>query len=92
MPIFHLKPVPALLDDPAWANSLFKGECWVNAANEIEARRLASGRYEDARANIPGQSRGPGPWMQPRLVAVMRYEHPPLGFDLPRGVVANRQV
>lgn len=53
MPIFRLKPVPALLDETAWQNSPYKGELWANAGSEAEARGWADGRYEDAGANIP---------------------------------------
>lgn len=93
MPIFHVKPVLALLDDEAWRNSPYRGECWVNAADEAEARGLISGRYEDARVNIPGRSEGPSPWMDQRLVGMERLDTPPLGMDIPNGVVvADRQL
>lgn len=93
MPIYHLKPVLAVLDNAAWANSPYQGECWVNAADETEARGLVSGRYEDARANIPGHSAGPSPWMDAKLVAVDVLAEPPPGMQIPNGVVvADRQL
>ncbi|MBO0710798.1 MAG: hypothetical protein J2P47_05900 [Acetobacteraceae bacterium] len=87
MSIFHLKPIPGRLDDPHWRASPYRGECWVNAASEDEARGLASARYEDARQNIPGVSSGPSPWMEPRLVAAQREAEPSDGTDIPSGVV-----
>lgn len=93
MPIFYLKPVVTLLDDEAWNSSPYTGECWVNAADEAEARGLVSGRYEDARVNIPGHSRGPSPWMDSRLVAAQRLDEPPAGMSIPNGVViAEKQL
>jgi hypothetical protein len=91
--IFHAKPVLALLGDPAWGNNPYRGECWVNAADEAEARGLISGRYADANTNIPGVSKGPAPWMDPNLVEVVAVEAPPAGMSIPNGVVvADRQM
>lgn len=93
MPIFRLKPVAALLEDAAWRNSPYHGQLWVNAADEAEARGLASGRYEDAGANIPGVSRGPSPWMDARLVESIPEAAGPDGADIPNGVVlGDRQM
>jgi hypothetical protein len=91
--IFHAKPVLALLDDPAWGENSYRGECWVNAADETEARGLISGRYADATTNIPGIAAGPAPWMDPRLVHVVAMEAQPPGMSIPNGVVlADRQM
>lgn len=93
MPIFRLKPVAALLDEPAWQSSPYKGELWANAVSEVEARGLASGRYEDAGANVPGVSKGPSPWLDPRLVVVTAEPEGPGGQDVPAGVVmGDRQL
>ncbi len=93
MPIFRLKPVPALLGELAWQNSPYQGELWANAATEAEARGLASGRYEDAGANIPGVSRSASPWLDPRLVQVTAEPEGPGGQDVPIGVVmGDRQL
>ena len=93
MPIFRLRPVASLLEDAAWRNSPYNGEIWVNAADEAEARGLASGRYEDASANIPGVSRGASPWMDQRLVKATPEAAGPDGMEIPNGVaVADRQM
>ncbi len=91
MPIFRLKPVTALLEDAAWCNSPYHGQVWVNAADEAEARGLASGRYEDASVNIPGVSRGPSPWMDPRLVQSIPEAAGPDGAKIPNGVVLGER-
>ena len=88
MPIYHLKPVAALLDDPAWqTSSVQRSECWANCASEDEARGMASGSYEDAGANMPGHSRAPSPWRDPRLVAVHVVDAAPLGMSIPANVI-----
>ncbi len=93
MPIFCLRPVVGLLEDPAWRNSPYNGPIWVNAADETEARGLAGGRYEDAKANIPGVSGGASPWSDPRLVHAAIDSEPPAGMHIPPGVaVAERQI
>lgn len=66
MPIFCLRPVVALLEDPAWRNSPYSGPVWANAGDENDARLLASGRFQDARADIPGVSGGNSPWQETR--------------------------
>ena len=91
MPIFHVKPVVTLLEDPAWQSSNTRSECWVNAADAAEARGLASGRYENAEVNIPGHSHGPSPWQDARLVEVHEVDAPPNGAKLPNGVVMDSQ-
>ena len=91
--LFHAKPLLATLEDPAWTDAPYRGECWVNAADEQEARGLISGRYMNAAANIPGHARGPSPWMDARLVAVQEIAEPPAGMTIPTGVVvADRQI
>ncbi|HEY0418035.1 MAG TPA: hypothetical protein VGC80_00805 [Acetobacteraceae bacterium] len=87
MPIFFIKPIPALLEDPDWRVSPYKGPCWVNAENETEARRLIAGRYEDANANNSAESDAPSPWMQPRLAHAEVLPAPPEGMTIPLGVV-----
>jgi hypothetical protein len=93
MPIFHLKPVAALLDDPAWDSvGSHRSECWANAATEAEARGLASGRYENAGANMPGHSASPSPWRDPRLVEVHLLDAPPFGMKIPENVIVASQM
>ncbi len=88
MPIYHLKPVLALLDDPAWqTSSVQQTECWANCASEDEARGMASGRYEDAGANMTGHSSAPSPWRDPRLVEVHVLDAPPFGMSIPANVI-----
>ena len=90
MPIFHLKPVNAFLDDPAWASvGPQRGECWANVATEEEARGMASGRYENAEANMTGHSSAPSPWRDPRLVEVRIVDAPPGGMSIPPNVIVN---
>jgi hypothetical protein len=93
MPIFRLKPVASLLEDAAWRNSPVSDELWVNAADEAEARGLASGRYEAAGTNIPGVSSGASPWLDPRLVQAVAEQTGPGGRPIPAGVVlGDRQM
>ena len=56
MPIYHLRPVLARLDDPAWQTSRIRSECWVNGADEADARDLASGQFQDAAQTVPGEA------------------------------------
>ncbi len=93
MPIFRLQPVAALLEDAAWRNSPVHDVLWVNAADEAEARALASGRYDAAGANIPGVSAGPSPWLDARLVRASPEAAGPDGAAIPVGVVmGDRQM
>ena len=88
MPIYHLKPVVGMLEDPAWrTSSVQQSECWANCASEDEARGMASGNYEDAGANMPGHSRAPSPWRDPRLVEVRVVESGPAGMSIPANVI-----
>ncbi len=86
MPIFHLKPIVAQLEDPAWQTSTFRNECWVNARDEAEARGLASGKFQNGEATIPGHPGRPSPWRDPHLVEA-RPSHPPPGMTIPVNVV-----
>ena len=86
MPVFHLKPIVANLEDPAWGTSTHRKECWVNAVSEAEARGLASGKFQDGEATIPGHAGRPSPWRDPRLVAAEPSEPPP-GMTIPVNVV-----
>lgn len=93
MPIFHLKPVVALLEDPAWESTPYRGEIWVNTARAEDARPLAAARYEDARANVPGVSASPSAWLSERLVSIEVVDAVPGGMDIPEGVVVgDRQM
>jgi hypothetical protein len=93
MPIFYLKPVLAALDDPAWNSSQFRSECWVNAATEAEARGLATGKFQDGNATIPGHPSAPNPWQDPALVEASVAETAPNNMIIPNGtVVASQQV
>ena len=88
MPIYHIKPVPAMLDDPGWAtSSVQRSECWANCVSEEVARGMASGRFEDAGANMPGHSRAPSPWRDPWLVEVRVLDAPPFGMSIPENVI-----
>jgi hypothetical protein len=87
MPIFHLKPIAAMLDDPAWNASTHRSEVWVNAPDEAEARGLATGKLENGEANIPGVSSSPSPWMSPALVQARLVESAPSGMKIPDRVV-----
>ncbi len=93
MPIFHLKPVVTLLDDPAWESTPYRGEVWVNTDRAEDARGMAAARYEDARANVPGVSASPSAWMSERLVSIEEVNEGPSGMDIPDGVVVgDRQM
>ncbi len=88
MPIYHLKPVVALLEDPAWESvGPHRAECWANAPTEDVARGMASGRYENAEANMTGHRDSPSPWRDPRLVVVYELEAPPFGMSIPENVI-----
>ena len=91
MPIFHVKPVTALLEDAAWNSSHTRAECWVNAASAAEARGMVSGRYENADVNVTGHSSGPSPWQDERLVEVHEIPEGPNGMKIPNGVVVDSQ-
>ena len=92
MPIYRLSPVLEMLKDPDWGANPVRSDLWVNAADEKEARLLASGRYEDAGATIPGDHASPSPWLDRRLVSAALSE-PPSGMTIPNGVVvADRQM
>jgi len=69
MPVFKLIPIPAGLADAAWSSSPVRSECWVNAADEAEARSMASARYQDASATVPGHAPPKSPWLDAALVA-----------------------
>ena len=87
MPIFHMKPVLARLDDPAWATSRLRGECWVNGADEAEARELASGHCQDAAGTIPGEANPHSAWRDPNLVEAKLLERGPENMTIPNGTV-----
>ena len=92
MPIYRLSPVLELLKDPDWGANPVRSDVWANAADEREARLLASGRFEDAGATISGKTAAPSPWLSERLVTVAPSE-PPAGMTIPNGVVvADRQM
>ena len=93
MPIFHLKPVVTTLEDPAWESTPYRGEVWVNTDRAEDARALAAGRYEDARANVPGVSAMESAWLSERLVSLEEVDKGPSGMDIPPGVVVgDRQM
>lgn len=74
MTVYRLKPRAHLLDDQDWQPIPYRGECWVMAGDETEARGEVSGRYAHARP-----PRAHCPWLQPRLVEVERFEIAPVG-------------
>ncbi len=93
MPIFHLSPVVTELHDPAWGESPVRDECWVNANDEVEARGMASARFQDARSTVPGHPSAPSPWRDERLVSAKQSEQTPAGMTIPYGtVVAGPQA
>jgi hypothetical protein len=85
MPVFSLRPLDHLLDDPAWAAVPYRGECWVTATDEDEAREAVSFRYAHAR-----RAHAPCPWLQRRLVAVRRFELAAGGPALAAGNATRR--
>ncbi len=87
MPIFHLTPVLDKLADPAWTTSRGRGECWVNGADEAEARALASGHFQDATQTIPGEPSPRSAWRSAELVSARLLEHAPDGMTIPNGTV-----
>ena len=93
MPIFRLAPVLSELRDPAWGESPVRDDCWVHANDEAEARGMASARFQDARATVPGHAAAPSPWRDPRLVAATQTAETPAGMTIPYGtVVAGPQA
>ena len=87
MPIYHLTPVLALLADPAWKTSRVRGECWVNGADEAEARDLASGQFQDAGQIIPGEANPHSAWRDAKLVEARLLERAPDNMVIPDGTV-----
>ncbi len=87
MPIYHLTPVLPLLADPAWKTSRLRGECWVNGADEAEARDLASGHCQDATQTIPGEASPHSPWRDSKLVEAHLLQQAPDGMTIPNGTV-----
>jgi hypothetical protein len=93
MPIYHLKPIVALLEDPAWESvGPHRAECWANAPTEEVARGMASGRYENAEANMTGHRQSPSPWRDPRLVEVRELDAAPSGMSIPENVIVASQL
>ncbi len=87
MTIFHLKPVVGNLEHEAWSTSVFRGECWVNAEDEAEARGLASGEYQNGGVTIPGISEQASPWYDEALVAIQVVPEGPSGMRIPKNTV-----
>jgi hypothetical protein len=87
MPIFHLKPIVAMLDDPAWSASTHRKDVWVNAASEKEARDLATGKLENGEANLPGAPIRKGPWLSSTLVEVHEVSAAPSDMKIPNNTV-----
>lgn len=87
MPIYHLVPVLARLGDPAWVSSRVRSEAWVNAADEMEARALASGHFQDAAHTVPGEPSAPSPWRDPELVEAQPLDRAPDNMTIPEGTV-----
>ncbi len=87
MPIFRLTPTPARLDDPAWADIPVRSECWVNAADEDEARGMASARFQNAKATVPGHPAAPSAWRSAELVSASVEAQGPDGLEVPYGTV-----
>ncbi len=87
MPIYHLAPVLASMADPAWNYSRIRGECWVNGADEMEARDLASGQFQDASKTVPGEASPPSAWRDPALVTATLLQTAPDNMTIPNGTV-----
>ena len=92
MPIYHLKPIVATLENPDWRSSLHREDVWVNARDEAEARGMASGKLESAGVNMDDGSAGPSPWKSPALVTVEELAEPPNGMSIPNGTVVTGRV
>ena len=92
MPIYHLTPVVATLEDPVWAASLHRQEVWVNARDEAEARGMASAKLESADVNMEGVSAGPSPWASAAFVAAHELAEGPNGMTIPNGTVVTGRV
>ncbi|CAH2600438.1 conserved protein of unknown function [Rhodovastum atsumiense] len=91
MPLYRLKPVVGLLEDPDWRLTGHRGTVWVNAGNEQDARQLASERFDAAQGNLPADAKVISVWLQPRLVTAEIGAAPP-GPDLPPGSLASEQL
>ena len=89
MPIFRLTPVVAELRNPAWGESPVREDCWVNANDEAEARGMASARFQDARATIPGQPNAASPWRNASLVTAEAEAETPANMTIPYGTVVS---
>lgn len=85
MELFRLRPVPERLDHPDWAASVYRGECFVLAATERDARAAAAAAFVIATEVKPGVEPPLQPWRQRELVAVTVMEG--LGDEPPPGVV-----
>lgn len=53
MPIYQLTPNPEHLNDPAWKNSNTKQPLIIRAANEAEARKIATEMTRQAERDDP---------------------------------------
>jgi hypothetical protein len=87
MPIFHLTPVLAKLDHADWATSTFRGEAWVNAESADAARGIASGKFQDGGASLPGHGSAPSPWRAAELVEVQEVQDTPNGMVIPENTI-----
>ena len=87
MPLYHFKPKPEGFDHPDWKSSIFKTECYVNAANYEKAVQAVVRETNIAiEKSTPGQNLGSKPWRNPDLVDVIEVTH--IAGDLPpEGVV-----
>jgi hypothetical protein len=53
---------------------------------------MASGRYENAEANMTGHRQSPSPWRDPRLVEVRELDAAPSGMSIPENVIVASQL
>ena len=56
--------------------------------DEAEARSMASGRFQDAAATVPGDQSAPSAWRDPDLVAVTQDEET-AAMSIPYGTVVS---
>lgn len=91
MPIWRLSPVVEHLDDPDWTISSYRGAAWANTSSAQEARRLLSGRFDEAAADQPRRTLPRSPWLQERLVSSVP-DVAPNGIDIPEGSIVTERL
>ena len=86
MPKFKLTPIPENIDRPEWRYSREVRPVYVSAANEAEARELATLEFINMARSSPGEALPDGrPWEHPDLVACREILE--IGDPMPNGMV-----